>query len=368
MKIMYVFGTRPETVKLTPLIKKTKHPVVCVTGQHREMLHQTLKLFKVKPSYDLKVMKKGQTLGFLTASLIAKLEPVMKKEKPDVVVVQGDTTSSFAGALSAFYQKIPVAHVEAGLRTENKYEPFPEEIYRRLITQTADLFFPPTKESAKILLDEGIERKRVVVTGNTGIDALMMRQKEIKKDSRKYWEYFGENYGIVSHPRMILVTGHRRENFGAGMKEICLALRDVAKKEDVLIVYPVHLNPNVQQPVKEILGGISNVKLIPPQDYNNFLHLMYNSFFIITDSGGVQEEAPSLGKPLLVMRNVTERPEGVAAGNAVLVGTDRKKIASWSRKLLHDKRVYGRMSHAGNPYGDGKASARILKAIYRFFR
>ena len=368
MKIMYVFGTRPETVKMAPLIKKTKNPVVCVTGQHREMLRQTLKLFGVKPSYDLKVMKKGQTLGFLTAALIAKLEPVMKKEKPDVVVVQGDTTSSFAGALSAFYLKIPVAHVEAGLRTNNKYQPFPEEIYRRLITQTADLFFPPTKESAKILLDEGIEKKRVVVTGNTGIDALMMRLKEIKKDSRKYWEYFGENYEIAPHPRMILVTGHRRENFGAGMKDICLALRDVAEKEDVLIVYPVHLNPNVQQPVKEILGGIGNIKLIPPQDYNNFLHLMYNSFFIVTDSGGVQEEAPSLGKPLLVMRNVTERPEGVAAGNAVLVGTDRKKITGWCGRLLHDRKAYGRMSRAGNPYGDGKASGRILKAINRFFR
>ena len=368
MKIMYVFGTRPETVKLAPLIKKTKHPIVCVTGQHREMLHQTLKLFGVKPSYDLKVMKKGQTLGFLTAALIAKLEPVMKKENPDVVVVQGDTTSSFAGALSAFYLKIPVAHVEAGLRTNNKYQPFPEEIYRRLITQTADLFFPPTKESAKLLFNEGIEKERVVVTGNTGIDALMMRLKEIKKESGKYWKYFGENYGITPHPRMILVTGHRRENFGSGMNDICLALRDVAEKEDVLIVYPVHLNPNVQQPVKEILGGLNNVKLIPPQDYNNFLHLMYNAFFIVTDSGGVQEEAPSLGKPLLVMRNVTERPEGVAAGNAVLVGTDRKKITKWCGSLLHAKSVYRRMSRAGNPYGDGKASGRILKAINRFFR
>src|SRR3989339_182255 len=334
MRPLFVFGTRPEALKLVLLIKQFKNPVICVTGQHNQMLYQALKLFNVKPHYDLKVMKKNQTLFSITANILLKIEKVLEKEKPDVVIVQGDTTSAFAGALAAFYKKIPVAHVEAGLRTYDKYAPFPEEINRKLVTPIADVFFAPTKEAAVNLIKEAIPENKIFVTGNT---------------------------------KMILVTGHRRENFGQGFKNICHALKDIAKNNDALIIYPVHLNPNVQKPVTEILSNVSNIKLIPPMDYENFVYLMSKSHFIITDSGGVQEEAPSLKKPVLVMREVTERQEGVAAKNAILVGTDRKRIVKLATELLKTGTLSRRMTAKKNPYGDGQASVRIRNILNRKF-
>ena len=367
MRPLFVFGTRPEALKLALLIKQFKNPVICVTGQHNQMLYQALKLFNVKPHYDLKVMKKNQTLFSITAGILLKIEKILENEKPDVVVVQGDTTSAFAGALAAFYKKIPVAHVEAGLRTYDKYAPFPEEINRKLVTPIADVFLAPTKEAANNLIKEAIPKSKIFVTGNTAIDSLVYMVKKLKKEDKERQAYFKKEFGITFDKKMILVTGHRRENFGQGFKNICHALKDIAKQNDALIIYPVHLNPNVQKPVKEILSNVSNIKLIPPMDYENFVYLMSKSHFIITDSGGVQEEAPSLKKPVLVMREVTERQEGVAAKNAILVGTDRKKIVKLAAELLKTGTLYRRMTAKKNPYGDGQASVRIRNILNRKF-
>jgi UDP-N-acetylglucosamine 2-epimerase (non-hydrolysing) len=367
MKPLFIFGTRPEALKLVLLIKQFKSPVVCVTGQHKEMLYQALRLFNVKPHYDLNVMKKDQTLFSITANILLKIEKILEKEKPDVVVVQGDTTSAMAGALAAFYKKIPVAHVEAGLRTYNKYAPFPEEINRKLVTPIADVFFAPTKETAANLRREAVPGNSIFMTGNTSIDSLLFMVKKLKKEDKARQAYFKNEFGLTFNKKMILVTGHRRENFGRGFKNICYALKDIAKNNNALIVYPVHLNPNVQKPVKEILSGISNLKLIPPMDYENFVYLMLKSHFIITDSGGVQEEAPSLKKPVLVMREVTERKEGVSAGNSILVGTDRKKIVKLATELLKTGALYKKMTAKKNPYGDGQASIRIRNVLNRKF-
>ena len=363
MKPLFIFGTRPEALKLVLLIKQFKNPVICVTGQHDRMLYQVLELFKVKPHYDLKVMKKDQTLFSITAGILLKIENILEKEKPDVVIVQGDTTSAMAGALAAFYKKIPVAHVEAGLRTFSKYAPFPEEINRKLVTPLADFHFAPTKDAAANLRKEAVSGNTIFITGNTSIDSLLYMVKKLKKKEKGKQAYFKKSFGLSFDKKMILVTGHRRENFGQGFQEICFALKDIAKNNNALIVYPVHLNPNVQKPVNKILSGITNIKLIPPQDYENFVYLMSKAHFIVTDSGGVQEEAPSLKKPVLVMREVTERKEGVAAKNAILVGTDRKKIIKLAAELLKAGPLYKKMTARKNPYGDGKTSIRIANIL-----
>jgi UDP-N-acetylglucosamine 2-epimerase (non-hydrolysing) len=370
--VLVVFGTRPEAIKLAPIVTELQNPVygitprVCVTAQHREMLDQVLKLFSITVHHDLNIMQKGQSLEDVTTRVIQGMKRVFEGEKPRMVVVQGDTTTTFATALAAFYQNIPVAHVEAGLRTWNKRSPFPEEVNRVLATHLADLHFAPTQQSRKNLLREGIDRKLVMVTGNTVIDALFHVMKDVRKDHRSFESRFS---AIDFSRRLILVTGHRRENFGPGFQDICEALRTIATTEaDVEIVYPVHLNPNVQAPVREILSDLSNIHLLEPLEYRPFLFLMDRSYLILTDSGGVQEEAPSLGKPVLVMRNHTERPEAVRAGTVRLVGTDKQKIVRETRRLLHDRRIYAKMSRAHNPYGDGKSSARIAKAIRRYLK
>jgi len=363
MKVMFIFGTRPEAIKLAPLIKKLNRSIICVTGQHKEMLQQVLKIFNIKPKYNLNIMKKNQTLFNITFNILLKLENILKKEKPDIVIVQGDTTTTFVASLSAFYLKIPIGYVEAGLRSYDKYQPFPEEINRRLTTHLADIYFAPTSKARDNLLKEGVSSKQIFVTGNTGIDALLMMVKEVKKNNLKYEMYFRKNFGINFNKKIILVTGHRRENFGIGFKNICNAIKEIALKEDINIIYPVHLNPNVQTPVKKILSNLRNVFLLPPLEYDKFCYLMYRSYLILTDSGGIQEEAPSLGKPVLVLRNVTERKEGIKKGNAVLVGTNKDKIIKWVKNLLHNKNLYNNMRKVSNPYGDGKASNRIVRIL-----
>jgi UDP-N-acetylglucosamine 2-epimerase (non-hydrolysing) len=363
MKVMFIFGTRPEAIKLAPLIKKLNRSIICVTGQHKEMLQQVLKIFNIKPKYNLNIMKKNQTLFNITFNILLKLENILKKEKPDIVIVQGDTTTTFVASLSAFYLKIPIGYVEAGLRSYDKYQPFPEEINRRLTTHLADIYFAPTSKARDNLLKEGVSSKQIFVTGNTGIDALLMMVKEVKKNNLKYEMYFRKNFGINFNKKIILVTGHRRENFGIGFKNICNAIKEIALKEDINIIYPVHLNPNVQTPVKKILSNLRNVFLLPPLEYDKFCYLMYRSYLILTDSGGIQEEAPSLGKPVLVLRNVTERKEGIKKGNAVLVGTNKDKIIKWVKNLLYNKNLYNNMRKVSNPYGDGKASNRIIRIL-----
>lgn len=374
MKILTVFGTRPEAVKLAPVIKELeKHSgdftsVVCVTAQHREMLDQILNLFNIDPDYDLNIMRENQTLFDITANVLQGIRLVIEKENPGMVLVQGDTTSTFAGSLAAYYARVQVGHVEAGLRTHDKYQPFPEEINRRLTSQIADIHFAPTKMAKENLLREGFNGKNIFITGNTVIDALMM---VVKKQSiphvREKWNSFFSPYNLKlddNKERLILVTGHRRENFGKAFENICNALKDIASTNpDVVLVYPVHLNPNVQEPVKRILNGVKNICLMPPLSYEPFVYLMSKSYLILTDSGGVQEEAPSLGKPVLVMRETTERPEGVDAGTAKLVGTDRDCITDNVSRLLTDEDAYASMAHAINPYGDGMASKRIFDAL-----
>ncbi len=371
-KVLVVFGTRPEAIKLAPVISELQKPAygliprVCVTAQHREMLDQVLRLFSIRVHHDLNIMQKGQSLEDVTTRVIHGMKRVLEQERPSIMVVQGDTTTTFAATLAAFYQGVPVAHVEAGLRTWNKRSPFPEEVNRVLTTHLGDLHFPPTKQSEENLLREGIDPAHVHVTGNTVIDALFHVIKGVRA-SRKAFER--EFRMIDFSKRLILVTGHRRENFGPGFLNICQAIRSIAVSEDdVEIVYPVHLNPNVQAPVRSILSGLPNVHLLEPLEYRPFLFLMDRAYLILTDSGGVQEEAPSLGKPVLVMRNHTERPEAVRAGTVRLVGTDRRRIVRDVRRLLHERRLYTRMSRAHNPYGDGKSSPRIVKAIRKFLR
>lgn len=375
-KIFIIFGTRPEAIKLAPVIKeldrypKEFSPIVCVTAQHREMLDQVLRIFNIKPEYDLGIMQKDQTLHDITSRGLLGIAGVIERVKPDIVIVQGDTTTTFAGSLAAFYAKIPVAHVEAGLRTHDKYHPFPEEINRRLTTQIADFHFAPTENSKQNLLKEGIDEKKILVTGNTVIDALfMINKKQSSRSAQEKWNnYFQKNFNIKfsNKKKHILVTGHRRENFGQGFENICYALKEIAVSfEDVDVIYPVHLNPNVQRPVKEILRNIKNIYLIKPLDYEPFVYLMSRSYLILTDSGGVQEEAPSLGKPVLVMREKTERPEAVEAGTVKLVGTDKNKIVREVRKLLNNSEAYKKMSMAHNPYGDGKAASRIVSYFFK---
>ncbi len=338
---------------------------VCVTAQHRQMLDQVLELFAIKPHYDLNLMKPGQDLTDITVGVLGGLRGVLREFKPDRILVQGDTTTVMAAALAAFYEKVSVGHVEAGLRTHNIFAPWPEEMNRRLATNLSDMHFAPTPKAKANLLREGVDPKAVHVTGNTVIDALLTVTDKLKKDAHLNRQ-LGEKFSFLDpERRMILVTGHRRENFGEGFLRICKALAKLAAREDVQIVYPVHLNPNVQKPVREILGGLARIRLIDPQDYLPFVYLMEKSYLILTDSGGVQEEAPSLGKPVLVMRDFTERPEAVTAGTVKLVGSDNRKIVREAHKLLDRPTDYRRMSRAHNPYGDGKAAERIVKIILK---
>lgn len=358
---------------MASLIKRLKHERekfqvrVCVTAQHREMLDRTLEYFEIVPNYDLNIMKENQSLFNVTVNGLKKLEDVLKKEKPDIVLVQGDTTTAFIGALAAFYLEIKIGHIEAGLRTNDKYNPFPEEINRRLIDCIADLYFAPTNNAKESLLREGVDESNIIVTGNTGIDALLTTVEKQNNDKTgiELKRKFQNKYGIsVDSCRIILVTGHRRENFGEEFKNICSGLKKIARGcRDVQIIYPVHLNPNVQKPVRNILSGEDNVHLIEPLDYSSFVWLMDKSYLILTDSGGIQEEAPSLGKPVLVMRKKTERPDSIECGTAKLVGSDRGVIYSETMKLLEDRNLYENMVTAVNPYGDGKASERICKVL-----
>lgn len=375
-KILIIFGTRPEAIKMAPLVKacqseKTFELKVCVTAQHREMLDQVLELFEISPDYDLNIMKQGQDLYDVTASVLLGLKEVLYEFKPDLVLVHGDTTTTFAAALAAFYQRIKVAHVEAGLRTGDIYSPWPEEANRQLTTKIAAYHFAPTLTSKENLLNENINEKHIAVTGNTVIDALLMALEKIKSNPgleneiiESIQKSISDSRFDLKNSRFILVTGHRRENHGQGFINICKALKELAlKNADLHIVYPVHLNPNVQKPVKELLSDIENIHLIKPLQYEQFIYLMDRSFFIITDSGGVQEEAPSLGKPVLVMRDTTERPEALEAGTVKLVGTDRELIIKEAQELIDDEASYERMSKAHNPYGDGKACSKIINFI-----
>lgn len=356
-KIVVTLGTRPEAIKLCPVILALKeNPAfdckVCVTGQHHEMLYQVLDVFGVKPDIDLELMSPNQTLGSFTSKAISALDRYYEEEHPDIVMVQGDTTTVLAGALAAFYHHVPVAHVEAGLRTGNLNSPWPEEANRQLTTRLSAWHFCPTENNRKSLLREGIPAERIFVTGNTVIDALMIARGKIVRPP-------GAN-----GRRQILITGHRRENFGIGFENICYAIECLAKEfSDVDFVYPVHLNPNVQDPVRRVLSGLSNVKLIPPQSYLSFVGLMDTAYLILTDSGGVQEEAPSLGKPVLVMRDTTERPEAVEAGTVKLVGTDSDAIYRSVKTLILDSHAYSQMASAVNPYGDGRAVERIVSVL-----
>ncbi len=376
MKVMVVFGTRPEAVKLAPVIQRLKTAgrqfkvVVCVTGQHVEMLEPLLKYFEVRPEYHLGVMKKSQSLFHVTAKGLERLKGVLEKERPDLVLVQGDTTTAFAAALAAYYLRIKIGHVEAGVRTGDKYCPFPEELNRRLIDVLADLHFAATREARANLLREGIDRDSIFVTGNTGIDTLLMTRKEIRRMKWKELDKDGRlDPGLCRRinrgsRRMILVTGHRRESFGPALESICHGLKSIVEKnDDVELIYPVHLNPNVRRPVREILGRIDRIHLLEPVDYPLFVWLMDRAYLILTDSGGVQEEAPSLGKPVLVMREKTDRPESIRAGTAKLAGTAGRKIFAETQRLLDDKRQYAKMSRRVNPFGDGHASARIAGII-----
>ncbi|MFU0887322.1 non-hydrolyzing UDP-N-acetylglucosamine 2-epimerase [Kluyvera sichuanensis] len=369
MKVLTVFGTRPEAIKMAPLVHAlAKDPhfeaKVCVTAQHREMLDQVLSLFSIVPDYDLNIMSPGQGLTEITCRILQGLKPVLESFKPDVVLVHGDTTTTAAASLAAFYQRIPVGHVEAGLRTGDLYSPWPEEANRTLTGHLAMYHFAPTENSRQNLLRENLSGKRIFVTGNTVIDALLWVRDRVMNDKALNAD-LSQRYPFLSQgKKMILVTGHRRESFGQGFEQICHALAEVAANNpDVQIVYPVHLNPNVSEPVNRILGHIDNVMLIEPQEYLPFVWLMNHAWLILTDSGGIQEEAPSLGKPVLVMRETTERPEAIDAGTVRLVGTDSQRIVDEVTRLLRDEDEYQRMSRAHNPYGDGRACERILSAL-----
>ena len=370
IKVLSVFGTRPEAIKMAPVvIELNRYPdricsKVCVTAQHREMLDQVLELFDIRPDYDLDLMGRGQNLTDITCNVLTKLKPILNTFQPDVVLVHGDTTTSFAASLAAFYEKVAVGHVEAGLRTGNMYSPWPEEGNRRLTSVIAEKHFAPTPQARQNLLDEGLESESILVTGNTVIDALLSVVERLRFDVGLRQSIAKKFEFLDPDKRLILVTGHRRESFGRGFESICNALRAIAEtREDVEIVYPVHLNPRVQEPVRRILAGVNGIHLVDPQEYLPFVYLMSRSYLIITDSGGVQEEAPSLGKPVLVMRDITERPEAVDAGTVRLVGTDAKAIVSEVLRLLSDNDVYARMSRAHNPYGDGRAASRIVEAF-----
>lgn len=372
MKVMVVFGTRPEAIKMAPLVKALQRAapaiqtVVCVTAQHREMLDQVLRLFDIQPEHDLNIMQPGQDLFDITANILTGLKPVLAAERPDLVLVHGDTSTTLAASLAAYYMRAKVGHVEAGLRTGNKWAPFPEEMNRRITGAVADIHFAPTKAARANLLREGVSEGDIHVTGNTVIDALLDVVGKLREDGESR-RRLDEQFSFLSpRRRLVLVTGHRRENFGEGFQNICHALADIASGHpDVDVLYPVHLNPNVRQPVRDILAArrLDNVHLIDPVDYLPFVYLMDRSRLIITDSGGVQEEAPSLGKPVLVMRSTTERPEAVEAGTVRLVGTDRDKLVHETHRLLTDAQAYAAMAQAHNPYGDGKAVQRIVTTL-----
>jgi len=367
-KVMMVFGTRPEAIKMAPLVAALKkHPdletIVTVTAQHRQMLDQVLELFDITPDEDLNVMQPGQTLPDLTSRILQDMGRVIAKHAPDIVMVHGDTSTTFATSLAAYYQRTAIGHVEAGLRTGNLYSPWPEEANRKLTGVLANLHFSPTQTSADNLLAESVPAESIHVTGNTVIDALLTVVDKIKASPELETELAARFPFLDASKRLILVTGHRRENFGAGFEQICKALKDVAERGDTQVVYPVHLNPNVQEPVNRILGDAAAVHLIEPQEYLPFVYLMSRSHIIVTDSGGIQEEAPSLGKPVLVMRDTTERPEAVQAGTVRLVGTDSARITEEVSRLLDDPAAYEAMGRAHNPYGDGKASERIAAII-----
>ena len=370
-RILLVFGTRPEAIKMCPLVKEfQKYPdefetVVCVTGQHREMLDQVLDIFGVEPDYDLNIMKEGQDLYDVTARVLTGMRDVLDEVKPDVVLVHGDTTTSMAAAMAAFYRQIPVGHVEAGLRTHNLYSPWPEEMNRQVTGRIAEYDFAPTPLSRQNLLDEGVSEERITVTGNTVIDALHWVVENVLAKG-----YQPKDPSVASllqdDRRKVLITGHRRENFGEGFISMCTAIRDLAQKyPDVDFVYPMHLNPNVRKPIRQVFGDhpAENLHFIEPLDYLDFVYLMSRSYIVLTDSGGIQEEAPGLGKPVLVMRDTTERPEALEAGTVKLVGTDYDRIVLEVSSLLDDPAVYDAMSHAVNPYGDGKACPRIIEKL-----
>lgn len=368
-KIIVIFGTRPEAIKLCPLVFELKKhsdrykPIVCVTAQHRQMLDQVLNIFELIPDYDFNLMTDDQSLFEITSKALAETDKIIRMEKPDLIVVQGDTTTTFAVSLAAFYNGTKVGHVEAGLRTWNKYSPFPEEMNRRLTGVLADLHFAPTERNKENLLSEGVAEENILVTGNTVVDAILWVKNRIESKEAKFKEL--EN--IILSKKIILVTGHRRENFGKGLANVCCALKDIAKKyNDLEIIYPLHLNPNVRNPVKKLLSGVENIKLINPLSYEAFVFLMDRSYFIISDSGGIQEEAPSLGKPVLVTRNTTERPEAVEVGAVKLVGTCKERIIDEAERLLTDLDHYAKMSKTKNPYGDGKACKRIVAGLDRF--
>jgi UDP-N-acetylglucosamine 2-epimerase (non-hydrolysing) len=373
IKVLSVFGTRPEAIKMAPLVNLLKQDPaldsrVCVTGQHREMLDQVLKLFNIVPEYDLAIMKAGQDLYDVATSILLNIKPVLRDFQPDIVLVHGDTSTTFAAALACYYEKIAVGHVEAGLRTGNIYSPWPEEANRRLTGAITTLHFAPTATSRDNLLRENTNPAHIEVTGNTVIDALHQVVAKIDADQTLSQDFASQfPYGQDGR-RLILVTGHRRESFGAGFENICAALKTIAEQfPDCDVVYPVHLNPNVREPVYRLLSNSPNVHLIAPQDYLPFVYLMSRSYLVLTDSGGIQEEAPSLGKPVLVMRDTTERPEAVAAGTVKLVGTDQQVIVSEVHKLMTDQAYYDSMSFAHNPYGDGLACSRIVDSIKRHF-
>jgi len=367
-KILFILGTRPEAIKMAPVIKELrKHSDcvtsrICVTAQHRGMLDQVLRLFDIEPDYDLNIMQDDQSLSYVTTRVLTELETIIKKVQPDWVLVQGDTTTAMAASLAAFYQRVRIGHVEAGLRTWNKFRPYPEEINRKIADVLSDLHFAPTEQAKKNLLREGIPETSIVVTGNTIVDVLL-------DVVDRPFSFHGTPLAEIpwNSRRIILLTAHRRENFGQPLTEICTAVRDIAQQyaSDVYIVYPVHLNPHVQEPARSLLCGLPNVLITEPLDYLSFVHLMKRSYLILTDSGGLQEEAPSLGKPVLVLREVTERPEAINAGTAEIVGTQPEKIVDRTTKLLEDDREYERMSKAKNPYGDGKASKRIVARLLK---
>ena len=369
-KLLVIFGTRPEAIKMAPVVRalhqsRSFETKVCVTAQHRRMLDQVLELFNIEPEFDLNLMAPDQDLTDITSKVLVGLRAVFKTWKPDIILVHGDTTTTMAAATAAYYEHIAVGHVEAGLRTGNKYSPWPEEMNRRLVSAIADIHFAPTESARANLLREGVLDSAIHVTGNTVIDTLLFIDQQIKTAAHLAKTLADTFAFLDSSKKLLLVTGHRRENFGGGFEDICGALRRIAERDDIQIVYPVHLNPNVQQPVRRLLSNCANVHLIEPLDYLPFVYLMTRAYLLITDSGGVQEEAPSLGKPVLVMRAVTERPEAVSAGTVKLVGTDQETIVTETTRLLDDQAEYQRMSVAHNPYGDGLAAQRIIKVLER---
>lgn len=370
-RVLSIFGTRPEAIKMAPVVRALEsdsrfRSIVCVTAQHRHMLDQVLEIFGVTPDYDLNLMTAGQDLTDITVGVLSGLREIVGATRPDLILVHGDTTTTLAATLAGYYAKIPVAHVEAGLRTGNKYSPWPEEINRKVTSAIGTLHFAPTEQARLNLLREGVPAADIFVTGNTVVDALLGVVRRIET-SPELSQSLSADVPVCGDRRTILITGHRRENFGAGFERICTAIAMLARRSDVEIIYPVHLNPNVREPVERLLGGLPNVRLLPPLDYLPFVNLLRRSYLILTDSGGVQEEAPSLGKPVLVMRDTTERPEAVDAGTVRLVGTDVDRIVGEATRLLDDDKAYLAMSVAHNPYGDGHAARRIIAALASYF-